>query len=51
VPEESGQPEKSEETTASTPPPSVTPPPSAELSDPEFMMTEVGDELDELPAE
>jgi hypothetical protein len=57
MPGQSSQPEKPEQETPSAPPtPAVSPPPveqplGAEISDHEFTMTEVGDELDELPEE
>ncbi|WP_158073104.1 hypothetical protein [Streptomyces kebangsaanensis] len=52
MPEQSEQPER-QEVPVPPPPaaPPVQPPPSAELSDYEFTMTEVGDEFDELPDE
>lgn len=56
MPGQSSQPEKPEETPSAPPTPAVSPPPveqplGAEISDHEFTMTEVGDELDELPEE
>jgi hypothetical protein len=50
VPEETEQPEPRTAPAPSPPPPAELPP-SAELSDHEFTMTEVGDEIDELPEE
>jgi hypothetical protein len=50
-PEKPQQPVQAAQKAAPEPPPPLPPPTSADLSDHEFTMTEVGDELDELPDE